>query len=163
MRAAASRTFCTAGRSSPMRTAMMAMTTSSSINVKPCRRPFFIQSPSPSDRTDEPQELPHGARGVDEALAYSQALLTIGPNVTRQWAEECGPLTIWAGLLPEEILSHPRAGYVILGRTTSSPGGPLMSTAAPRRSPLITFVGALYLLRGLVFFAWGVYALVAGA
>src|SRR5262245_40044148 len=32
-RAAAARTFCTAGRSSPMRMAMMAMTTSSSISV----------------------------------------------------------------------------------------------------------------------------------
>src|SRR5262245_43432063 len=38
MRLAASRTFCTAGRSSPIRTAMMAMTTSSSISVKPGRR-----------------------------------------------------------------------------------------------------------------------------
>src|SRR5215471_2502829 len=37
MRAAASRTFCTAGSSSPMRMAMMAMTTSSSIKVKPRR------------------------------------------------------------------------------------------------------------------------------
>src|SRR4051812_49379998 len=35
MRAAASRTFCTAGSSRPMRMAMMAMTTSSSISVKP--------------------------------------------------------------------------------------------------------------------------------
>jgi hypothetical protein len=35
MRAAASRTFCTAGNSNPMRMAMMAITTSSSINVKP--------------------------------------------------------------------------------------------------------------------------------
>src|SRR5262245_7699120 len=34
MRLAASRTFWTAGKSRPMRTAMMAMTTSSSINVK---------------------------------------------------------------------------------------------------------------------------------
>src|SRR5436305_6280771 len=33
MRAAASRTFCTAGNSRPMRTAMMAITTSSSISV----------------------------------------------------------------------------------------------------------------------------------
>src|SRR5258705_9523634 len=33
MRAAASRTFCTAGSNSPMRMAMMAMTTSSSISV----------------------------------------------------------------------------------------------------------------------------------
>src|SRR5207253_2303366 len=38
VRAAASRTFCTAGRSRPISTAMMAMTTSSSISVKACRR-----------------------------------------------------------------------------------------------------------------------------
>src|SRR5262245_59833295 len=37
-RAAASRTFCTAGSSRPIRVAMMAMTTSSSISVKPPRR-----------------------------------------------------------------------------------------------------------------------------
>src|SRR5436190_22586457 len=37
MRAAASRTFWTAGNSRPMSTAMMAMTTSSSISVKPRR------------------------------------------------------------------------------------------------------------------------------
>src|SRR5947207_8901562 len=35
MRAAASRTFCTAGSSRPMSTAMMAITTKSSISVKP--------------------------------------------------------------------------------------------------------------------------------
>src|SRR5947207_1570819 len=34
-RAAASRTFCTAGTSSPIRIAMIAMTTSNSISVKP--------------------------------------------------------------------------------------------------------------------------------
>src|SRR5262249_26005059 len=38
MRLAASRTFWTAGSSKPMRIAMMAMTTSSSIRVKPLRR-----------------------------------------------------------------------------------------------------------------------------
>src|SRR4051794_30596167 len=38
VRAAASRTFWTAGRSSPIRTAMMAITTSSSIRVNPDRR-----------------------------------------------------------------------------------------------------------------------------
>src|SRR5437762_2819778 len=38
MRAAASRTFCTAGKSRPMSTAMMAITTSSSIRVKLKRR-----------------------------------------------------------------------------------------------------------------------------
>src|SRR5258708_6432845 len=38
MRAAASRTFCTAGRSRPISTAMMAMTTNNSSSVKPGRR-----------------------------------------------------------------------------------------------------------------------------
>src|SRR5215212_8086136 len=38
MRAAASRTFCTAGSSRPMRIAMMAITTNSSIKVKARRR-----------------------------------------------------------------------------------------------------------------------------
>src|SRR3954469_26023830 len=37
VRAAASRTFCTAGRSSPIRMAMIAITTSSSISVNPRR------------------------------------------------------------------------------------------------------------------------------
>ena len=41
MRAAASRTFCTAGSSSPMRMAMMAITTSSSISVNPLGRFWF--------------------------------------------------------------------------------------------------------------------------
>src|SRR6266540_3452974 len=40
MRAAASRTFCTAGRSRPISTAMIAMTTSNSINVNPFGRVF---------------------------------------------------------------------------------------------------------------------------
>src|SRR5262245_52111436 len=39
MRAAASRTFCTAGSNRPMSTAMMAKTTSSSISVKAPRAP----------------------------------------------------------------------------------------------------------------------------
>src|SRR5437870_325000 len=38
MRAAASRTFWTAGRSRPMRIAMIAITTNSSISVKPVKR-----------------------------------------------------------------------------------------------------------------------------
>src|SRR5438094_2226297 len=38
VRAAASRTFCTAGRSRPMRMAMMAITTNSSISVNPADR-----------------------------------------------------------------------------------------------------------------------------
>src|SRR5947209_8063227 len=40
MRAAAARTFCTAGNSRPIRIAMMAMTTNSSISVNPPVRHF---------------------------------------------------------------------------------------------------------------------------
>src|SRR5262245_42189323 len=49
MRAAAARTFCTAGSRRPMRTAMIAITTSSSISVKPAwrlRDPLVMGSPS---------------------------------------------------------------------------------------------------------------------
>src|SRR5262245_61778764 len=47
MRAAASRTFWTAGSSRPMRIAMMAITTSSSISVNADRRePFGMTRPS---------------------------------------------------------------------------------------------------------------------
>jgi hypothetical protein len=42
MRAAASRTFCTAGRSSPIRIAMIAITTSNSMSVNPRR---FMNEP----------------------------------------------------------------------------------------------------------------------
>src|SRR6516225_8470097 len=46
MRLAASRTFCTAGNRSPMRTAMIAMTTNSSMRVKARRREIgMIASP----------------------------------------------------------------------------------------------------------------------
>src|SRR6266851_5481377 len=41
-RAAASRTFCTAGRSRPIRIAMIAITTSNSINVKPRRLRYMV-------------------------------------------------------------------------------------------------------------------------
>src|SRR5579885_2210929 len=45
VRAAATRTFCTAGRSRPMRMAMMAITTSSSTSVKPRREPVRQRQP----------------------------------------------------------------------------------------------------------------------
>src|SRR5262245_58426724 len=49
VRAAASRTFWTAGRSSPIRMAMMAMTTSSSISVKPDRRRGMLNPPTKNE------------------------------------------------------------------------------------------------------------------
>jgi hypothetical protein len=47
MRAAASRTFCTAGNSSPMRMAMMAITTSNSISVHALRRRMAVLENGP--------------------------------------------------------------------------------------------------------------------
>ena len=44
-RAAASRTFWTAGSNSPISTAMMAMTTSSSMSVNPRRRAVMVRFP----------------------------------------------------------------------------------------------------------------------
>src|SRR6266851_5681783 len=63
MRAAASRTFCTAGKSRPMRIAMMAITTSSSISVKPRLRRAgrvndMMYSPSVIRRTGEKADGP---------------------------------------------------------------------------------------------------------
>src|SRR5262245_53903398 len=57
---AASRTFCTAGTSRAMRTAMMAMTTSSSIKVKPVRLRLgrsVISDPRNRGEKDNPSEL----------------------------------------------------------------------------------------------------------
>jgi len=45
MRAAAARTFWTAGKSRPMRMAMMAMTTSNSMSVKADRERFMVKHP----------------------------------------------------------------------------------------------------------------------
>src|SRR5207244_3068908 len=45
MRAAASRTFCTAGSSSPIRIAIIAITTRSSIRVNPNRLPYRDRMP----------------------------------------------------------------------------------------------------------------------
>src|SRR5690242_13988224 len=49
MRAAASLTFCTAGSSRPMRMAMMAITTNSSIKVKPDLFPLVRERPLAGD------------------------------------------------------------------------------------------------------------------
>src|SRR4051812_27323764 len=58
MRAAASRTFWTAGSSRPMRIAMIAITTSSSISVKPRLRTDFlvnIRGSSKDEKIDDEQ------------------------------------------------------------------------------------------------------------
>src|SRR5690349_11131089 len=55
IRAAASRTFWTAGRSRPIRMAMMAITTSSSISVKPRQRwnTLMIGMTAPLERSEQ--------------------------------------------------------------------------------------------------------------
>src|SRR4051794_7953553 len=63
MRAAASRTFCTAGSSRPIRMAMMAITTSNSISVKPgrARRVFMVAIPQVR-KTDEKRQRSNSLR-----------------------------------------------------------------------------------------------------
>src|SRR5262249_53282099 len=84
MRAAASRTFCTAGKSRPIRMAMMAITTSSSISVKPrLRRAGRVNdmtySPSvirrTGDKADGPTTGPSLQRDVERlrTLRHRQA------------------------------------------------------------------------------------------
>src|SRR3954464_4554217 len=58
MRAAASRTFCTAGSNSPIRTAMMAMTTSSSMSVN-AERETRCDIVRPSRRINDGDESNH--------------------------------------------------------------------------------------------------------
>src|SRR5262245_39861722 len=71
MRAAASRTFWTAGSNRPIRTAMIAMTTSSSISVNPMREVFFMGgylgggSEVVDDLTVVDQTDAHPVRGID--------------------------------------------------------------------------------------------------
>ena len=64
VRAAASRTFWTAGRSSPIRIAMMAITTSNSISVNPRRRVDECDMGT-SDGTETRTE-PHPLRSDEE-------------------------------------------------------------------------------------------------
>src|SRR5262249_13386132 len=64
MRLAASRTFCAAGKSRPMSTAMMAMTTRSSMSVKPHSRRRRIDEENIMDHL----RFPHGMGfGIDGA------------------------------------------------------------------------------------------------
>src|SRR6516164_7928636 len=59
--AAASRTFWTAGRSRPIRMAMMAITTKSSIRVKPDRSRDFVGTGSSLRKDHAAGEAGHGA------------------------------------------------------------------------------------------------------
>src|SRR5438105_3901985 len=80
MRAAASRTFCTAGTSSPIRMAMMAITTSSSIRVKPRRdlseaMGYLTKKETNKERrsADEAASGPHNRLTLPLPIPASQA------------------------------------------------------------------------------------------
>src|SRR5262245_21495874 len=90
MRLAASRTFCTAGSKSPMSTAMMAITTSSSISVKPLLR---VRMALPLFATER-QLLSLTMVYVDCPIASlpCQASRTSGSDTV--WEEEWDPGTV---------------------------------------------------------------------
>src|SRR4051812_5901686 len=76
MRAAAARTFCTAGISSAIRTAMMAMTTSSSINVKPCRLCIVVPPGGSSPRQSGTSSFPVQHYGKDPGTMQAPSCLS---------------------------------------------------------------------------------------
>src|SRR5439155_2137608 len=94
VRSAASRAFCTAGIIKPMRMAMIAMTTSSSIKVKPLR--FF-------ERRDM-GDSPHGRR-----LRY---VLSNRKHVPRQFKAHAAHAAECAGvqLQPHRVTGDGRSG-----------------------------------------------------
>src|SRR5688572_29202667 len=73
MRAAASRTFCTAGKRRPMRIAMIAITTRSSISVN-ARRERRGESGMAAPRTESDNET---GRFVDDSLNRSSRSLQV--------------------------------------------------------------------------------------
>src|SRR6266404_3346393 len=88
MRAAASRTFCTAGSNRPIRMAMMAITTSSSISVKPRRtdvakEPFIGRVSQRRGGTAVAEsQLPIPPRGLPEKEKEKAGGSVTGPTLT---------------------------------------------------------------------------------
>src|SRR5262245_28258503 len=76
-RAAASRTFCTAGRRRPIRMAMMAITTSSSISVNPVRRLVTGEEAIRTSATERKRTLPSVAE-PPTAVNTGAAVLSSG-------------------------------------------------------------------------------------
>src|SRR5947209_8690742 len=72
MRLAASRTFCTAGNSKPISTAMIAMTTSSSMSVKPRTRRGTGRIVYPPERDRINNQRPGAARDAVHDLGRSK-------------------------------------------------------------------------------------------
>src|SRR5215468_7124071 len=89
--AADSRTFWTAGSSSPIRTAMMAITTSSSMSVKAVRRreTVYMRVHSPSDEDDHRTRREVGpfasASGQDERGTTRNHPFLGGGSVKSSW------------------------------------------------------------------------------
>src|SRR5262245_40628221 len=125
MRMAASRTFCTAGRSRPISTAMMAMTTSSSIKVKPRPRckpsalvigdyplgPFVTsRSDSLSPSTGTAVSLLRGGLRAQRVVMLGGVIEGLGDALLPQAELEFDPVAAPRPLRPlePEDVHHPR-------------------------------------------------------
>src|SRR4029079_3819545 len=106
MRAAASRTFWTAGSSRPIRTAMIAITTSSSMSVNPerWRRAAAMAN---SLRTDE-DLVTHRANGRDIGWAQSSAEKLQGAESNVELNHGRRRLQTESAGGPPTVLVHPR-------------------------------------------------------
>src|SRR5262245_41241179 len=82
-RAAASRTFCTAGTNRPMRMAMIAITTSNSINVNPRPRPGFFTGLRIRLMTTPEKEYRWRERGPDGRPLILTLTLADAPGTPR--------------------------------------------------------------------------------
>src|SRR5277367_4008374 len=88
VRAAASRTFCTAGTNSAIRIAMIAITTSSSMRVKPSRFKLTLRNMGATFREKEQKEkeraetLRHST-DPDQELEDNGNIFDSGTNSTR--------------------------------------------------------------------------------
>ena len=89
VREAASRTFCTAGNSSPMRIEMIAITTNNSIRVKPRRRVAFMASvPGIS------VSIVAGQANLPDARIWTDSRTPQEMKIDRNLCRECGE---WPG------------------------------------------------------------------
>jgi len=96
VRLAASRTFWAAGSSRPMSTAMMAMTTSSSISVNADRRDERLDmTPSPGKNDETEQEA------TDGAVAPPAGRTRAGGSPGAEFEFASGPITLWQGACKE--------------------------------------------------------------
>src|SRR5262249_542552 len=93
MRAAASRTFCTAGSRRPIRMAMMAITTSNSISVRANRRGKRMAGPSQGRENERELKgiLPGQGKSGKQKDGGKQGAGQEAPAARVSRVRECGP------------------------------------------------------------------------